>query len=109
MNIKENSRNTDRSKSKQFWFVFDPNYEGFSYFETRRLAESYANKIMRSKYLKDLCWEDGISQIIIGVRTHEVHMTNYKLDDDGIDYKCDYKLRKVANAAFTPSKNKQGD
>ena len=90
------------------YFVFDPQGDGFSYFETAGERDSFTKGAI-DNYLDD-SWNDEVTDIIAGVITHKIVQTNRTdrpavddIDEDGIDgeglywggdeeYVCDYKL-----------------
>ena len=90
------------------YFVFDPQGDGFSYFETVEERDTFTKGVI-DNYLDDT-WDDEVSDIIAGVITHSVVQTDRTdrpadddIDEDGLDgdgayweadleYRCNYKL-----------------
>ena len=91
------------------YFVFDPQGDGFSYFETVEERDTFTKGAI-DNYLDDT-WDGEVTSIVAGVVTHSVVQTDREnrpsdedLDEDGIDsagdywggdleYKCNYQLQ----------------
>ena len=90
------------------YFAFDPQGDGFSFFETAEERNSFTNGVI-DNYLDDV-WNEEVVNIVVGVITHKIIQANRTnrpayddLDEEGIDeegfywggdldYVCDYKL-----------------
>ena len=101
------------------YFVFDPQGDGFSYFETSEERDIFTKGAI-DNYLDDM-WDDEVTDIVVGKITHKVIQTNRTerpscddLDEEGVDsegfywggdisYVCDYKLFPCVYVTKIPS------
>lgn len=91
------------------YFVYDPDGDGFSFFETEKERDGFAEDCIQL-YLDD-GWDDGVENVIAGEATHTAQQTDRidrptpdLLDADGCDehgndwnhndfeYVCNYKM-----------------
>jgi hypothetical protein len=89
------------------YFVYDPEGEGMSYFETIEARDKFASECIE-KYLCSDGWSEEVDNVVAGVVTHRAQQTNREdrpdeLDEEGcdgegvyweldIDYMCNYRI-----------------
>lgn len=89
------------------YFYFDPEADGFEYFETENERDKAAQDAIQM-YL-DEGWNEDVTNIVTGTITNKATMVDVEMrpdtvDEDGYDdtggywnqywdYKCDYKIR----------------
>ena len=101
------NRNFSHSKP---YFVYDPEGDGLTYFETQEERDAFAQECIRN-YLDPDGWSVEVVNVVAGVVTHSAQQVDREdrpdeLDEEGVDesgaywdpdweYKCNYALRPV--------------
>ncbi len=102
---KSTDKNYNPSPDHPF-FYYDPEGDGFVYFESEELRDAWANDAIQ-QYLDD-GWDEQVVNVVSGTLTGCASMVDVEVkpettDDEGIDgeggywpdncdYRCDYKL-----------------